>query len=304
MLIYENPKSFQGDNFIIMESFFLSKTENEDWLYSQIRDCSERAEIKKQIECFWEKYRKYAPVSEQYFLSEIQKRDQFKQRWWEMILAIGLLNIGTNIQKKSKKEGPDIIIGNPPKTYIEAIAPKMGEAKDKLPEMQWNGVFDLPKKQFLLRLTSSFCEKYNKFKQYIKKGLISVNDICIIAISICNLDQYGSLMDHPCDAPLQFLAGGAGNLVISSKGDSFVRFNSVLEKANRSPVKLDYFFSTGYSEISAVIYSNVDLLNCPDSPEQSFVIVKNPFAKNPIPKGLFKGVKTYKLNSVEWLVER
>ena len=40
-------------------------------------------------------------------------------------------------------------------------------------------------------------------------------------------------------------------------------------------------------------------MNCPDSPEQSFVIVKNPFAKNPIPKGLFKGVKTYKLNSVE-----
>ncbi|MCG2791345.1 MAG: hypothetical protein L6305_06305, partial [Actinomycetia bacterium] len=89
-----------------------------------------------------------------------------------------------------------------------------------------------------------------------------------------------------------------------SKGDSFVRFTPVLEKANRSPVKLDYFFCTDYSEISAVIYSNVDLLNFPDSPEQSFVIVKNPFAKNPIPKGYFKGVKTYKLNSVEWLVER
>ena len=42
-----------------MESFFLSKTENEDWLYSQIRDCSERAEIKKQIECLWEKKGEY-----------------------------------------------------------------------------------------------------------------------------------------------------------------------------------------------------------------------------------------------------
>lgn len=287
-----------------MESFFLSKTENEDWLYSQIRDCSEREEIKKQIECFWEKYRKYAPVSEQHFLSEIQKRDQFKQHWWEMILAIGLLNIGIKIQKKSTEEGPDTIIEKPLKTYIEAIAPKMGETKDKLPKMQWDGVFNPPKRQFLLRLTSSFCEKYNKFKQYIKKGLVSANDICIIAISICNLDQYGSLMDHPCDAPLQFLAGGAGDLVISSKGDSFVRFAPIIEKANRSPIKLDYFFNSDYSEISAVIYSNVDLLNCPDSPEQSFVIVKNPFTKNPIPKGFFKGVKIYKLNSVEWIVER
>jgi len=287
-----------------MESFFLNKTKNEDRLYSQIRGYSKRAEIKKQIECFWEKYRKYAPVSEQHFLSKIQKKGQFKQHWWEMILAIGLLNIGIKIQKKSSEEGPDIIIEKPLKTYIEAVAPKMGETKDKLPEMQWDGVFDPPKKQFLLRLTSSFCYKYNKFKQYIKKGLVSTNDICIIAISICNLDQYGSLMDSPCDAPLQFLAGGAGTLVISSKGDSFIRFTPIIEKANRSPIKLDYFFSTDYSEISAVIYSNVDLLNCPDSPEQSFVIVKNPFAKNPIPKGFFKGVKTYKLNSVEWLVER
>ena len=290
-----------------MELFFLNKTENEDGLYAQIRDCSERAEIKKQIECLWEKYRKYAPVSEQHFLSEIQKKDQFKQRWWEMILGVGLLNIGMKIRKKSNEKGPDIIIEKPPKTYIEAIAPKMGETKDKLPKMQWDGVSDLPKRQFLLRLTSSFDEKYEKFKQYIKKGLVSANDICIIAISICDLDQYGSLMDFPCDAPLQFLAG-AGNLAIpissKGKGDSFVRFTPVLEKANRSPVKLDYFFSTDYSEISAVIYSNVDLLNCPDNPEQSFVIVKNPFAKNPIPKGLFKGVKTYKLNSVEWIVEK
>lgn len=270
-----------------MNSFFQKSKNNEDPLYSQIRDCPERSETKKQIECFWEKYRKYAQKSEQHFLSKIQEKGSFKQRWWEMILPVGLLNIGIKIQKKSSEEGPDIIIEKPLKTYIEAVAPKMGEAKDKLPEMQWNGVSDLPKNQFLLRLTSSFCAKYNKFKQYIKKGLISANDICIIAISICNLDQYGSLMDYPCDASLQFLAG-----------------SSVLEKDNRSPVRLDYFFSTDYSEISAVIYSNIDLLNCPDNPEQSFVIVKNPFAKNPIPKGLFKGVKTYKLNSVEWIVER
>ena len=57
-----------------MESFFLNKTKNEDRLYSQIRGYSKRAEIKKQIECLWEKYRKYAPVSEQHFLSEIQKK--------------------------------------------------------------------------------------------------------------------------------------------------------------------------------------------------------------------------------------
>jgi len=285
-------------------NFFQNKKKDEDWLYSQIRDCPERAEIKKEIDFFWKKYREYAPVSELHFLSEIQKREQFKQRWWEMILAIGLLNIGIKVQRKLNEEGPDIVIEQPRKIFIEAIAPKMGSTKDKLPEMQWNGVFDLPKTQFLFRLTSSFVEKHNKFKQYIKKNLISTNDICIIAISICNLDQYGSLMDFPCDAPLQFLAGGAGNLVISSISDSFIRFTTTIEKVNKSPIRVDYFLNTDYSEISAVIYSNVDLLNCSITPEQSFVIVKNPFAKNPIPNGFFKGIKTYKLNLLEWIVDR
>jgi hypothetical protein len=110
-------------------------------------------------------------------------------------------------------------------------------------------------------------------------------------------------MDFPCDAPLQFLAGGAGNLVISSISDSFIRFTPTIEKVNKSPIRVDYFLNTDYSEISAVIYSNVDLLNCSINPEQSFVIVKNPFAKNPIPNGFFKGIKTYKLNSLEWIVE-
>jgi len=283
--------------------FFQTKKKDEDCLYSQIRDCSEKAEIKKKIEIFWKKYKKYAPVSELDFLSKIQKRNQFKQFWWEMILALGLLNIGIKIKKKLKEIGPDIVIEKHQKMFIEAIAPKMGNSIDKLPEMQWNGVFDLPKTQFLLRLTSSFIKKHNKFKQYIKNSLVSANDICIIAISICNLDQYGTLMDFPCDVPLQFLAGGAGNLEISSIGNSFIKFTPIIEKTNKSPIRVDYFLNADYRDISAVIYSNTDLLNCPANPEKSFVIVKNPFAKNPIPNDFFKGIKTYKLNSLEWIVE-
>ena len=153
-----------------MSSFFQTSKDNEDWLYSQIRDCSERAEIKNQIELFWKKYRKYAPVSEQHFLSTIQEKDCFKQRWWEMILSVGLLNIGIEIQKKKTEEGPDILIDNSikvsPKIYIEAIAPKEGETEDKLPEMKL-GVHNLPEREFLLRLSEAFLKKYDKYLRSI-----------------------------------------------------------------------------------------------------------------------------------------
>jgi len=277
-----------------MDYFFQKSKDNEDWLYSQIRDCSERAEIKKQIECFWKKYREYVPVSEQHFLSIIQEKGSFKQRWWEMILSIGLLNIGIEIQKKKTEEGPDILIDNPikvsPKIYIEAIAPKEGETEDKLPEMK-PGVHNLPVREFLLRLSGAFIKKYDKYKYYINSNKICENDIYIIAISACNLSQYDSLMDYPCIAPLKFLAG-AGNLMLSPSGN-FCEYRPQIKATRNRLVEMNYFLKKEYSGISAVLYSNKDLLNYPDKPEENFVIVKNPIAKNSIPNTFFKGIENW-----------
>ena len=276
-----------------MNTFFQRRNNNEDPLYSQIRDCPERSETKKQIECFWEKYRKYAQKSEQYFLSKTQVEGQFKQCWWEMVLSVGLLNIGIEIQKKKTEEGPDILIDNPmenlPKTYIEAIAPKKGETEDKLPEMKC-GVSDLPEKEFLLRLSGAFVEKYRKYICYIGSNIICENDIYTVAISACDLSQYGSLMDYPL-APLKLLVG-AGHLVLSPSGNSF-EYRPQIKKIKNIPVEMNYFLSKEYAGISAVLYSNVDVLNCPDKPEETFVIVKNPIAKNPISDTLFKGIESW-----------
>jgi len=276
-----------------MNTFFQKRKNNEDPLYSQIRDCQERSETKKQIECFWEKYKKYAQKSEQYFLSKTQVEAKFKQCWWEMILSVGLLNIGIEIQKKKTEEGPDILIDNPIdnllKIYIEAIAPKSGITEDKLPEMKF-GVHPLPEKEFLLRLSGAFVEKYKKYKCYIKNNIIRENDIYIIAISACDLSQYGSLMDYP-PAPLKLLLG-AGHLVLTSSC-SFFKYRPRIKKIKNIPVEMNYFLSKEYAGISAVLYSNVDVLNCPDKPEETFVIVKNPMAKSPVPNAFFKDIKIW-----------
>jgi len=210
-----------------------------------------------------------------------------------MILSVGLLNIGIEIQKKKTEEGPDILIDNPikvsPKIYIEAIAPKEGETEDKLPEMKL-GVHNLPEREFLLRLSGAFVEKYKKYKCYINNNKICENDIYIIAISACNLSQYGSLMDYP-PAPLKLLAG-AGHLILSPSG-SFFEHRPQIKKINNIPVGMNYFLKKEYNGISAVLYSNVDLLNCPDNPEENFIIVKNPIAKNPTPNTFFKGIESW-----------
>ena len=218
---------------------------------------------------------------------------RFKQCWWEMVLSVGLLNIGIEIQKKKTEEGPDILIYDPikvsPKIYIEAVAPKEGETEDKLPEMKW-GVHDLPEREFLLRLSGAFVEKYRKYICYINSNIICKNDIYIIAISACDLSQYGSLMDYP-PAPLKILAG-AGHLVLSPSGN-FFKYRPQINKLENITVEMNYFLSKKYEGISAVLYSNIDVLSCPDKPEETFVIVKNPIAKNPIPNTLFKGIKSW-----------
>jgi len=276
-----------------MNSFFQERKYNEDPLYSRIRDFKQYLENKKQIEYFWGKYKPYVQGNESSFLSIAQKRGYFKQYWWEMVLSLGLLNIGANIQKKNTEKGPDIFIDNSdkkfPKVYIEAIAPKEGETEYKLPQLQL-GVHKVPKKEFMLRLSGAFLEKYRKYKSYINNNIISEEDIYIIAISACNLGEYDSIMDFPCDAPLQFLFG-AGDLVVSSK-ESFVRYRPQIMKRDR-PVEMKYFLINEYNGISAVLYSNAGILRCPNNPEETFIFVKNPLAKNPLPDSFLKGVKSW-----------
>jgi hypothetical protein len=277
-----------------MNSFFLKRKNNEDTFYSQIRDCNERAEAKEQIEYFWRIYRPYVQGKESNFLDKAQMKGYFKQCWWEMVLSVGLLNAEANIKNKNTEKGPDILIEDLEETslkiYIEAIAPKEGVTEDKLPEMAWGYDITLPENKFLFRASGAFIEKHRKYKSYIKNNTICEKDIYIIAISACNLGEYGSLMDHPCPALFKFLVG-AGNQVLSPKG-AFVEYRPQIMKGD-IPIEMNCFLKNKYNGISAVLYSNTNILGCPDKPEKTFIILSNPLAKNPLPNKIFKGIKIW-----------
>jgi hypothetical protein len=250
-------------------------------LYREIRDCRQRNNTRNQMQRFWAIYKDYAPKN---FLDHLQYEVYFKHRWWEMFLGVGLIDLGFKIETSDKDYGPDFVINNPTSSInIEAIAPKMGNSCDQLPNMQF-GVTDLVpiKDKYLLRLRSAIKEKNEKYKKYIEDGTVQEDDINIIAVSSCSLSQYGSLMDYPVPAIVCILKDiGDLYIDIETQKSGFIKKSGVA-KTNGVSISTDVFAQMEYSDISAVLYSNTGVLNSPDKPEVSFVMVLNQNAKNKI----------------------
>ena len=252
--------------------FFKDSIQKESKLYARIRDYEKDSQVKFQIENFWKKFEPYAPLK---YLKKIQNDGDFHQRWWEMFLGVGLLNINCKIKTSQKEKGPDFEIDlTSQNIWIEAVAPNIGNSFDALPKLL-EGVHKLPEVEFLLRLTNSLNSKLDAFNNYIEKDWVSENDCCIIAISSCALNQYGSLMDFPAPAPLKVLAG-LGNLVLN-KDNNYVQYRTEIQKKSGSPIETSLFSLERYSNICAVLYSNSDPLNSPDKPETTFQLFLNPF---------------------------
>jgi hypothetical protein len=69
-----------------------------------------------------------------------------------------------------------------------------------------------------------------------------------------------------------------------------------INKVNGSGVEMLMFRDKTFESVSAVIYSDKNILNCPKDSDKigdCLVIVYNPFAKNPLPNNFFKFGETW-----------
>ena len=274
----------------MINNIFQQSNKNEDPLYTIIRDFDN--DTKNQINIFWQRYQKIAPKD---FKHKLQQKDSFHQRWWEMFLAVGLLNLNINLETNKNDFGPDFsFIYKNKKYYIEAIAPKTGITSQKVPELK-EGVFDLPENEFLLRLTAAISEKQKKFKKYLDRGIVQNLDCLIIALSACNLNQFGSLMNYPVNAPLKILKG-IGNLSVNIKTRN-VRLTkrNEIQKSSGKTVNVNLFNSNDFNIISGLIYSVEDPRNSPNKPESTFTIYKNMKSINKLNLDIFKDLDKDKL---------
>ncbi len=183
-------------------SLFQPTRPGEDELYARIRNHERGKPDRQRLEQMWSHYCHHAPKD---FRNKLQY--EFHQRWWEMYLTLGLSHLGFQISTFPKDDRPDLLLtfGNT-KVWIEAVAPKSGTKSDAVPQPVVNGVQDLPMRECLLRLTQAVKAKRDAFDYYIKRGVVSEADCCVIALSACGLNQFGTLLEFPQPVMLRVLA--------------------------------------------------------------------------------------------------
>jgi len=270
-------------------------------LYRSLNNDLCRAANKKKIEMLW---REYEPLAWKNFLREAQR--DFHQHWWEMYLTVGLLHLskasGFKVGTSESNKGADVNItcSDGKCIQIEAIAPTPGDRgkPDSVPESKF-GVENFPENELLLRLTSGLKEKRDKFKDYLDKETIKGKDACIIALSTCDLDIYGSLLSATAPAPLKVLAGIGYPVLGMNKLLSFSK-RQPIEKVSKNTVPVSLFEDTDYDLISAVLYSSSDPLNAPLLPESTFQIFLNPLARVPLPYCFYTYIDAWNYENEVW----
>lgn len=268
-----------------------------DPIYVASAAISSRTKFREWLETLWEKYEPYADKN---FIDEFKK--QFTQRAWELHLGSTLLNRGYILESKTPS-GPDFKISHKDiNIWIEAIAVKKGYGKDKVPDLEAEGeivVIDVPEKEMMMRLTSALKEKYRKYLQYLENGQIKETDPFVIAIDRSDLKHLDAQI--PLILKCLFAIGYQVLFIKNGKPKPKIEGSTwssrdKINKANGSEIPLLFFRDATYKGISAVIYCVYDILNSPKDPSHmgnNFVLVYNPFAKNPLPDNFFEFGETW-----------
>ena len=263
--------------------------------YVAISTMTTRPEFKIWLESIWELYEPYADSN---FTNEFKK--QFNQRAWELHLGSTLIYKGYALGSHSNA-GPDINIPYKSRNvWVEAIAVEKGDTPDKVPDIVYGKAMDVPEKEMLLRLTAGLREKYRKYLNYLKDGIVAQDDPFVIAVDRSPLEH----MDAQIPLILKCLFA-IGHQVLYIKKDkpqpktdgSTWSAREKVTKISGSVVEMLMFRDASYEGISAVIYCPWNILNSPRDSQKmgdNFVIVHNPFAKNPLPDKFFKFGDTWK----------
>jgi hypothetical protein len=247
--------------------------------------------IKERKEKFDALYERYYPYADSHFLTEAKIK--FHQRTWEMYLGVCLLD--KDISFSSEDIGPDFLIEKDGKRiWIECISPEKGDTDDRVPDTIYGIVQNVPSDEMLIRIAGALKIKFEKYKSYVEKGIVKVEDQFVIAVS------RGELSHVDAALPLIFravFAVGHQTFTIPRDGQPpQYGWSSIpsIKKKNGSEVPMNFFINPEHDGISAVIYSKNTVLNHPDKLGDDLIILLNKIAKNPLSEEVFDSFKIYK----------
>lgn len=295
---------------IFLEKFPITKTQKElQELQSNFPQYSEEyiasasiQERREWIESLWQICKDDV---ENNFKIELATKGRFNQKTWEMFINCFLKKNNLKLIRKTG-EGPDFSVYIDNKIiWIEATAPSIGEI-DPAPERPniepgeiytGGGDIETTYRTKILRFISAIRNKSNKVitSQYYKgrlSGLIKEEDCYVLAI---NGYDFSGLVTEPTFLLRRslFSAGCMSYKLLDDgslgSGEYLYKPTIIKNKPDglQEEIPTDIFNNDKYSEISAIIYSPEHIINTMGDINKLgnyLYLVKNPFAKNPIPK--------------------
>jgi len=233
----------------------------------------------------------------------LRLRSAFQQGFWEAHLCATLHEMGLPVVQRDKRRkrdsGPDIQVGNV-EGWFEAIAVTAGEGADAVPPQQFEGVAEVPDAKIKLRLTSALCEKSAKLDGYRRSDLVRPSEPCVVAINAGSVPYAHKELDVPRIVRSVFPIGwpvvslDTGNGTFSDAG---FEHRVGERKKSGAEVATDSFLEGGSPSVSAILYSAAtpySLLH--HEPSAEFVLVHNPAANDPLPRGYVHRGREYWLD--------
>jgi len=237
------------------------------------------------LEKLWARYQPYADAN---FKTAIAS--DFQSRFWEMYLAVTLLDLGFNLRRRLElgNEGPDISIQTEnTNIWLEAIA--CGTIPDDFAESENGDPID---ESVILRYTSVIAEKFNKYEKYLQEGILSDSEPYIIAINgsrvpfALQVDNRANIIPDIIKSVMSF---GDYAIVVDQCTNQIVKSGYThrphIIKPSGKSVQTNIFLDQKYAGISAILYSNMDITGIPNEYGNDILIFHNPIAANPLPRG-------------------
>ncbi|MBN1617734.1 hypothetical protein JW887_00120 [Candidatus Dojkabacteria bacterium] len=244
-------------------------------------------------EFFNKMWRSYKPYADSNFIKDLKKH--FHQRTWEMYVGYVLLKKTITI-KSHNNDGPDFVVTIGDRDInIECVAPESGECLEK--HNTDGQVHDVPNEDLQLRLTSAIRNKKEQYKKWLGNNKVTSSIPYILAINTF-VDSWPTSWNHPRIINVLF---GIGNQVVqidknTLDSKSFFKEESTLKNHNKEDIEKAIFMHLDYSFISAILFSQRDVINTPREKEGSDLrIVYNPNTTNKLEPDALKVFQEYKL---------
>ncbi|GAA0588643.1 hypothetical protein [Rhizomicrobium electricum] len=219
--------------------------------------------IRAALEELWVKYEPYADAG---FPSKFARHPD--EHFWEMYLTVLLLDEGKKIRprkdvlKAEREVGPDIcVLEQGRKVWIECVTPGAGKEghPDSVPELGGKRTLHAaPRRQVELRITSSLKQKRDQIRAAREKGIISAEDVSVVAFSGANFWAQSATGGIPHALSAVYPIGEEYMIV---NGDTFEVIESKYALSTKIPRKggpdiaRTAFLSGEYPELGGLIWS-------------------------------------------------